>query len=128
LPNNNESATGIFLPNISELNTGYTRTNLANGEVLFIKMAKKKKVKNPNHLGPGYRRTPHLFTFTPCALSCLFTLSLCDGCVGYRRRRRPTTGAEALAGLFAGDENPPEVFLPLLLLSCYAKPSTQTLN
>lgn len=51
--------------------------------------------------------------------------TLCDG--GGYLRRRTTPGAEAFAGLFAGEEHPRYSY-PFLFPACFAKPSSQTLT
>jgi len=45
--------------------------------------------------------------------------------VGYRRRSRPTPGAEAFAYLFSGEARPPGIPTPLI---CCEKPSSQKKN
>ena len=80
---------------------------------------------NPSQDGPAVRRIPLPFTVDPAAIS---HPSLSDDwCESHPRSRSPTTGgpplpvlpapgAEALVGLFAGDEHPPGIPIPSLAL------------
>ena len=70
----------------------------------------------PNNPGRAYGQSPSAASVIPFTFTRLRSLCATTGwAVGYRRhRRRPTPGAEAFVGLFAGDELPPGIATPSL--------------